>query len=65
MMVELDDLEEIKLFALDHLMAEKKKLEKTYNKKVRLKSFKVNELVSKVPLPVGHKDQFLEKWSSN
>lgn len=33
-MVELDDLDKVRLLALDHLVAEKKKVERTYNKSV-------------------------------
>lgn len=45
-MVELDDLDEIKLLALDHLVA-KNKMERIYKKRVWLKSFKVGNLCGK------------------
>lgn len=64
-MIKLDDLEEIKLLALDYLVAEKKKVERTYNKIVWLKFFKVGYLIWKVILPIGHKDHYLRKWSPN
>lgn len=34
MIAELDDLDEIKLLVLDHLVAKKKKVERAYNKRV-------------------------------
>lgn len=61
MMEKLDNLDEIKLLALDHLVVEKKKMERTYNKRVQPKSFKVGGLVWKVILPIGHQDHFLGK----
>lgn len=45
MMVKLDDLDEIWLLALDHLVAEKKKVVRMYNKNVHLRSFKDEDLV--------------------
>lgn len=45
MMVELDDLDEIRLFVLDNVMATKKKVERAYNKRIRIKSFRVGDLV--------------------
>lgn len=64
MMLELDDLDKIRLLALDHLVVEKK-VEKTYNKRVWPKSFKLGDLVWKVILPLGHKDPHLVKWFSD
>lgn len=34
MIANLDDLDKVRLLALDHLVAKKKKMERTYNKKV-------------------------------
>lgn len=60
MVEELDDLYKIILLALDHLVAEKKKVERTYNKRVQPKSFKVGELIWKVVLSISHKNHSLE-----
>ena len=40
MMMELEALDGKRLQALDHIMIQKKKVAKTYNKRVRRKSFK-------------------------
>lgn len=61
----MDDLDEIRLLVLDHIVAKKKKVEFTYNKKVWPKSFKERDLVWKLILPIGHKDRQLRKWSPN
>lgn len=65
MMAKLDDLDEGKLLALDHLMVKKNKVERIYNKRVCLKSFKMGDLVWKLILPIRHKDHCLRKWSPN
>lgn len=57
MMAKLDEFDEVRLLALDHLVAKKKKKEEKvegiYNKRVKWKSFKVGDLVWKVILPVS------------
>lgn len=45
MLAKLDDLDETRFLALDHLNVEKKKVERTYNKLVWPKSFKEGDLV--------------------
>lgn len=40
-------------------------VERTYNKRVQQKSFKVGDLVWKAILPLGDKDPQLGKWSPN
>ena len=62
---ELEDLDEIRFSALDHLRIQKKRAEKAYNKKVKLKTFSEEELVMKAILPIGLKDPRLGKWSPN
>ena len=54
-----------KLQALDHIMIQKKKVARAYNKWVRRKSFEEMELVWKMVLPIGTNDRELGKWSSN
>lgn len=65
MMVELVDLDEERLFALDVLMRQKKRIVETYNKKVKSKVFSVGDYVWKVILPLDKKDITLGKWSPN
>jgi len=60
---ELVDLDEERLRALDVLTRQKKRIEKSYNKKVKPKIFAINDLVWKVVLPMDRRDQILGKWS--
>ncbi|XP_058741054.1 uncharacterized protein LOC131613396 [Vicia villosa] len=63
MLDELWDLDEERLTALDRLVKQKQKVAKAYNKKVRLKTFAINDYVCKVILPMDKKDKSLGKWS--
>ena len=65
MMMELKALDGKRLQALDHIMIQKKKVARAYNKRVRSKSAEERELVWKVVLPIGAKDRELGKWSPN
>ena len=58
-------MDKIRFSALDHLRMQKIKVEKAYNKKVKLKTFSEEELVMKAILPIGLKDPRLGKWSPN
>lgn len=60
---ELVDLDEERLNALMLLRMQKKRVEKAYNKKVKVKLFSTNDLVWKVILPMDRKDRTLGKWS--
>ncbi|KAK2443828.1 protein NYNRIN [Trifolium repens] len=62
---ELVDLDEERLSALEILTKQKERVAKTYNKKVKSKSFNMGELVWKVILPMDKKDRVLGKWSPN
>ncbi|XP_045831048.1 uncharacterized protein LOC123922369 [Trifolium pratense] len=62
---ELVDLDEERLRALDTLSRQKERVAKAYNKKVKLKTFDVGNLVWKVILPMDKKDRVLGKWSPN
>lgn len=63
MLDELVDLDEERLKALELLNRQKKRVEKSYNKKVKLKTFSPEDLVWKVILPMDRKDRALGKWS--
>lgn len=63
MLDELVDLDEERLNALELLERQKKRVEKSYNKKVKVKTFSPKDLVWKVILPMDRKDWALGKWS--
>ena len=63
--MELENIDEERMQALNNLIAQKKKISRIYNKKVKKKSFEEGELVWKVILPVGVKDKEFGKWSLN
>ena len=63
MMMELEALNGKRLQALDHIIIQKKKVTKAYNKRVRRKIFEEGELVWKVVLSISAKDKELGKWS--
>ena len=65
MSIELQDLEEKMIMAFNHLIAQKKKVERSYNKKVKSKVFSKRELVWKTILPIGLKSPEYGKWSPN
>ncbi|XP_074298983.1 uncharacterized protein LOC141629975 [Silene latifolia] len=57
------DIEHLREQALTNLLQNKIKSAKTYNARVKAKSFLEGDLVWKVILPEGHKDNFYGKWS--
>ncbi|KAK9714986.1 hypothetical protein RND81_06G135700 [Saponaria officinalis] len=57
------DVEAKRKQALSSLIKQKRLMVETYNKRVKKKSFKVDDLVWKVRLPMGHKDHFYGKWT--
>ncbi|XP_050914963.1 uncharacterized protein LOC127129900 [Lathyrus oleraceus] len=63
MIDELVDLDEERLKALELLKRHKKRVEKSYNKKVKVKIFLLEDLVWKVILPMDRKNMALGKWS--
>ncbi|XP_050909804.1 uncharacterized protein LOC127123645 [Lathyrus oleraceus] len=63
MLDELVDLDEERLNALELLKRQKKRVEKSYNKKVKVQAFSPKDLVWKVILPIDRKDMALGKWS--
>ena len=60
-MMELEALDEKRLQALNHIMIQKKKVARAYNKQVRRNNFEEGELVWKVVLPIDSKDRELGK----
>ena len=63
----MDDLEELschRLRALENIEANKLRVARHYNKKVKNKQFGEGELVWKVKLPIGSDSKF-GKWSPN
>ena len=65
MMQEIEELDEVRLAALDHLQAQKKTVARAYNKRVKIKNFGEGDLVWKAILPFGSKDPRFGKWSPN
>ena len=61
----LEDLYYHRLKALENIEANKLRVAKQYNKKVKAKDFEEGELVWKDMLPFGTKDNKFGKWSSN
>ncbi|KAK9668766.1 hypothetical protein RND81_13G085100 [Saponaria officinalis] len=57
------DVEAKRTQALNSLIKQKRLTVESYNKRVRKKSFKVDDLVWKVRLPMGHKDHLYRKWT--
>ena len=51
--------------ALNTLLRQKERIARSYNKKVKHKTFKIDELVWKVILPKDRKDRVMGKWSPN
>jgi hypothetical protein len=51
------------LQALKEIEKEKIRVARAYNKKVKLKSFQIGDLIWKTILSVGTKDHKFEKWS--
>ena len=63
MLDELVDLDEERLNTLELLRQQEKRIEVSYNKKVKVKSFTPGDLVWKVILPMDQKDRALGKRS--
>jgi hypothetical protein len=63
MMDNIDEVADKRMVALKSIEKEKLRVARAYNKKVKLKSFQVGDLVWKVILPVGSRDRKFGKWS--
>ena len=60
---ELNDLGEERLASMDALIRQKTCVARVYNRRVKTKTFIVNDYVWKVILPMDKRDQTLGKWS--
>ena len=65
MFQESEPADEDRLMALENIQANKAKVSKLYNKKVRLKCFAEGDLVWKVILPIRTRTTKFGKWSPN
>ncbi|XP_058185752.1 uncharacterized protein LOC131302976 [Rhododendron vialii] len=63
MLMELEDLDEVRLAALDLMLVQKRRVARSYDKRVRKKSFIEGDLVWKVIFPLGEKNPRYGKWS--
>jgi hypothetical protein len=61
----IDGVIDVILKALKKMEKDKARVAKTYNKKVKSKSFQVGELVWQIILPTGSKSNQFGKWSPN
>nr|ABA97339.2 retrotransposon protein, putative, unclassified [Oryza sativa Japonica Group] len=61
--VNLDDVIDKRLKALEEIEKEKKRVAKAYNKRVKAKLFQVGDLVWKTILPLGSRSKEFGKWS--
>ena len=64
-MMELKALDGKRLQTLDHIMIQKTKAARAYNKWLIRKRFEEEEFFWKVVLPIDDKDRELGKWSPN
>ncbi|XP_072073910.1 uncharacterized protein [Arachis hypogaea] len=60
---ELSELDSERLLALDNMIRQKAGIARSYNCRIKEKSFNTGELVLKVILPMEKKSKFLGKWS--
>ena len=65
MFQELESADEDRLMTLENIQANKAKVSKLYNKKVRLKRFAEGDLVWKIILPIKTRTTKFNKWSPN
>ncbi|GKV03063.1 hypothetical protein SLEP1_g15430 [Rubroshorea leprosula] len=65
MIMELEDLKEARLIALDVMKVQKLKVARAYNKRVKQKNLAEGSWVWKAVLPLGKKDPRYRKWSPN
>ncbi|XP_016199221.1 protein NYNRIN-like [Arachis ipaensis] len=60
---ELSELDSERILALDNMIRQKASIARSYNHRIKEKSFNIGELVLKVILPMEKKLKFLGKWS--
>jgi hypothetical protein len=63
MMDNIDDITDMRLQALKKIEKDKIRVGRAYNKRVKLKSFQVGDLVWKTILLVSTEDHKFRKWS--
>ena len=63
MMDNIDEVTDKRLRALKEIEKDKLRVAKAYNKKVKIKSFQVGDLIWKIILPLGMKSNKFGKWS--
>ena len=63
MMDNIDEITDKRLKALKQIEKDKLRVARAYNKKVKIKSFQVGDLVWKTILPLGMKSNKFGKWS--
>ena len=63
MMDNIDEVNDKRLRALKEIEKDKLRVARAYNKKVRIKSFQVGDLVWKIILSLGMKSNKFGKWS--
>jgi hypothetical protein len=63
MMDNIDEVTDKRLQAWKEIEKDKIRVARAYNKKVKMKSFQVCDLVWKTILPVGNRDHKFGKWS--
>src|SRR5438105_2914640 len=63
MMDNIDEVADKCMMALKDIEKEKLRVARAYNKKFKLKNFQVGDLVWKVILSIGSRDQKFSKWS--
>jgi hypothetical protein len=61
----VEDLMDLRLSSLEKIKENKAKVDRAYNKKVKLTEFQVRDLVWKARLPLGTNDAAYGKWSPN
>lgn len=59
----IDELDEVRASASDHVIAQKKRVAKAYDKHVKARQFAVGNLVWKTILPINMKNEGFGKWS--
>ncbi|XP_015940199.1 uncharacterized protein LOC107465742 [Arachis duranensis] len=60
---ELNELDSERILTLDNVIRQKESVARSYNHRIKEKSFRKGELVLKVILPMEKKSRFLGKWS--
>ena len=65
MMDELEDISQQRLRALKKIQDNKARVARHYNKKMVTKQFNEGDLVWKLKLPIGVRDNRFGKWSPN